>query len=255
MNWEQTKRRICDIVGFFRPVILLILLAIVVRVFLCQLYVIPSRSMVPALNVGDALVVNKISYGLYMPFLQKRIIEWSQPKRGDMVVFQRRTNGVDYIKRLVAVAGDTVKIVAHVVHINGVATTQAAMARHATCREPKDAPTLPPLGSECACIRRLEAPFTNNETSAGSPHAVQHMSRECVSTMPNWPPGLRQGWETQPRRDGAIIVPQGHVFLLGDNRGGSVDSRSWGSLPTDRIKGVALYRWYSPVKETAWMFL
>lgn len=228
---------------FFRPVLVVVGVAVFLRLFVVQLFVIPTDSMAPTLLVGDAIVVDKISYGLYLPFVERRVIEWGQPRRGDLVVFQRRRGGKDYVKRLVAVAGDTVRLEDNVLHIGGDAVTGPRAWQMSRCFEGEEPAPFDPADRGCRCVRRSEG--AGGVDAGAARHTVQHLSRGCPGGRPGWPPTFPLGWEDAPRADGAVVVPDGFVFVMGDNRDRSRDSRAWGFVPRARVKGVVVYRWYS----------
>lgn len=159
---------------------------------------IPSESMEPTMQAGDVLLVNRLAYGIHLPLLSTaEIARWSQPVRGDVIVFNAPSEASSleslFIKRVVAVAGDTVQIKNQKITLNGQPVAYAALASGET------------------------------ETFAGVPHAV----RTDQSPLENF---------------GPFTVPAGQVFVMGDNRAHSSDSRVWGALPLERIRGRATYR-------------
>ena len=98
------------------------LLALFIRTFIVQAFKIPSGSMIPTLQIGDHILVNKLSYGVRIPFLEKYLVEYPKPERGDVVVFIfPEDNSKDFIKRVIGVAGDTVEVRDKKVYINGKA--------------------------------------------------------------------------------------------------------------------------------------
>ena len=168
-----------------------IILAILIRALLVQAFKIPSGSMEPTLLIGDHILVNKLVYGIRIPFTSARWPIFSDPRRGDVIVFvypEDRTK--DFIKRVVAVGGDTVEIRNKKVFING----KELIDKHAHFR---DARVLPPS-------------------------------------------------EKNPRDNyGPVKVPEGHLFVMGDNRDYSADSRFWGFVPSEDVKGEAFLIYYS----------
>ena len=106
---------------YAEALIVALLLAFVIRSFLVQAFKIPSGSMLPTLQIGDHILVNKFLYGLRLPYpLETTLWEWQRPERGDVIVFiYPRDRSKDFIKRVVAVAGDSVEIRHKVVYING----------------------------------------------------------------------------------------------------------------------------------------
>lgn len=167
-----------------------VILAILIRALLIQAFKIPSGSMIPTLLVGDHILVNKLFYGIRVPFTKARWPRLTEPERGDVIVFvypEDRTK--DFIKRVVAVGGDTVEIKNKVVYING---------------KPTENP---------------HARFSSNVILPGD-----------VTPRDNMPP---------------VKVPEGHLFVMGDNRDQSHDSRWWGFVPVEDVKGEAFLIYYS----------
>jgi signal peptidase I len=174
---------------YVEAIVVAVALALFFRQFFIQAFRIPSASMESTLLVGDFLFVNKFLYGAQIPFTNLRLPAIRKPRRGDIIVFKSPTDGRDFIKRCVAVAGDTVAIRNKVLYVNGDAQ---------------------------------EEPYT------------QHTDRDV--RMPS-----------QDRRDfmSPIVVPAGHIFMLGDNRDNSHDSRYWGALPIQNVRGKAMFIYFS----------
>lgn len=190
------------------------LLAIVfaLRSFLIEPFQIPSESMVPTLEVGDFIAVNKFAYGIRLPVIQLKIIDIGQPKRGDVVVFFPPHEERYFIKRLIGLPGDTVRYSNNVLYINGKEVEQELIGydeeeRSGAC------------WSSFALYR---------ETLGGD----DHIARKCVEPTPLG-------------REGSWTVPEGHYFMMGDNRDNSLDSRAWSDpfVPDRNIVGKAFAIW------------
>jgi len=192
-----------------RSMAVAIFIALVFRSFVAEAYVIPSGSMAPGLLVGDRIVVSKMSYGLRVPFTDQWLLRWGAPGRGEVVIFSDpRESGETLIKRVVALAGDRVEMRDNVVLVNGREVARRALAGPCTVE----------LGSsEQAACQRYE------ERHGGHRYHVQQIQ--------NRPPF------NSPR----VTVPDGHCFVMGDNRDDSADSRYWGFLSYARVRGRA--RW------------
>jgi signal peptidase I len=175
--------------GYMQSLLIAVFLALFFRQFVLQAFRIPSQSMETTLLVGDFLFVNKFLYGAEVPFTKWRLPAVRAPRRGDIIVFKPPMENRDYIKRCVAVAGDTVEVRYKDLYVNG---------------------------------KRPVEPF------------IQHAQRD---TLP-------LGAST---RDfyGPYVVPKGHLFMMGDNRDHSADSRYWGPEPIDRLKGKAMFIYFS----------
>jgi signal peptidase I len=205
----------------FFPVILLVF---VLRSFLFEPFRIPSGSMLPTLEVGDLILVNKFDYGVRLPVINKKVIEVGQPKRGDVMVFRYPLNpSQDYIKRVVGLPGDRVEYINKRLTINGQPVPEQKM-------EPYYDP------------ERMQY-YSQFMEKLGN---VQH--RIIVSD--NVPPGLGGGYpNTHPgacQYSGSGLVcevPPGHYFMMGDNRDNSEDSRFWGFVPDENIVGRAFFIW------------
>lgn len=233
-------------------------LALLIRSFLFEAFSIPSGSMLPTLDIGDRLFVNKIGYGLYIPFSPSRLVHWDEPERGDIIVFEfqlegDRNDGEDYIKRVVAVAGDRVRLDDNVLYINGKAVeTIAQPATECPIYDSSvDEPDLP--SHTCGCVQQIEV-------NGHQRYMTQHMRPDVAGNLwegctnhPDWP--LRDGVDPRPGRYYGeasenphwpdVVVPEGHVFVMGDNRDRSEDGRYWGLVEVDQIKGTAFVVWWA----------
>jgi signal peptidase I len=199
---------------------LTILAVLAFRTFLYEAVYIPSGSMLPTLQIGDYVVVEKWAYGARLPFTASAQATWASPRRGDVVVFLNPNGGAsadDLIKRVVAVAGDKVEIRDGHLVVNGRPVE----------REPQSGP--------CTYWNRPERGGWLEEPCSDF---VEHLEGHAYHT--HCTPGRACG-------DVPVqVVPEGQVFLAGDHRDHSADSRVFGPVPVNRIKGrawVALVSW------------
>ena len=198
----------------FFPVILIVLL---LRSFLVEPFRIPSGSMMPTLLVGDFILVNKFAYGLRLPVLNKKVIEVGDPQRGDVMVFRYpQEPTVDYIKRVVGVPGDRINYRGKVLYVNGRPMPQTAMGIYTG------------VGSGA----RETGSFLADENLEGVEHAIL-----THPLAPDFP------LQCRVLANGPIVVPQGHYFMMGDNRDNSNDSRCWGLVPEENLVGKAFAIW------------
>ena len=203
---EKLEPVLVEYARSFFPVLLAVL---ILRSFIAEPFRIPSGSMLPTLEIGDFILVNKFAYGLRLPVLHTKILETGKPSRGDVVVFRYPENpAIDYIKRLVGVPGDVVEWDNKTLKINGVELTRALVGEYGALDQHNGVhPTM-----------RLA------EDLLGVNHDIL--------IVPN-----TEG------RQGSITVPEGSYFMMGDNRDMSNDSRYWGLVPEANLVGRAAYVW------------
>ena len=206
----------------FFPVILVVFL---LRSFLFEPFRIPSGSMVPTLEIGDLILVNKYEYGIRLPVVNKKVLDLGQPKRGDVMVFRYPLNtSQDYIKRVVGLPGDRVEYVNKQLTINGQPVPLEKVEPYYESERMRSYPQFAErLGDT---LHRL---IVDDSVSPG-------MGREA--------PGNTHPGACQYSGSGVVCqVPPGHYFMMGDNRDNSEDSRFWGFVPDENIVGRAFFIW------------
>jgi signal peptidase I len=190
----------------FFPVVLIVLL---LRSFLFEPFRIPSGSMMPTLLVGDFILVNKFSYGMRLPVLNTKIVEFGEPQRGDIVVFRfPKQPSVDYIKRVIGLPGDRIAYFDKKLLVNGQPAKQVSLGRYQGVGQGVDM-----TGAE-----------QFSEDLIGIEHSI--LIRHGVNTV-----------------EDVFVVPPGHYFVMGDNRDNSNDSRYWGFVPEGNLVGKAFFIW------------
>ncbi len=196
-----------EYVQSFFPVLLVVL---VLRSFLFEPFRIPSGSMIPTLLIGDFILVNKFSYGVRLPVIHTKILDTGSPERGDVAVFRYPQDpGLDYIKRVVGLPGDTVIYENRQFTVNGV----------------------PILTSD-------DQPYTSPVSEAlvdGATQRTEKLGEESHYIL--------EYTEEFPKRSNVFEVPEGHYFMVGDNRDRSNDGRFWGYVPEENLVGEAKYIW------------
>lgn len=231
-------------------------IALFIRAFAVEAFKIPSSSMVPTLEIGDHLFVNKLPYGVWVPFGDK-LWTFDIPNRGDIFVFRQPCTGQDFIKRVVALPGDKVEVRCGVLYLNGVAAprqTEPGPCSFVDEDQGDSAPARP-------CLRHRETigghtfeVYTNVTPHAPSDFPSVTRAAELPRCMDpvRKPPIPAELIQLPPNPDGDVcaqqlqyVVPQGFVFAMGDNRDNSNDSRFWGPVPTNLIKGRAVFTYFS----------
>lgn len=200
-----------------------------IRIFLLMLFVVfslrsaladwndvPTGSMKPTIEIGDRVVVNKLAYDLKVPFTTWEIVKWDDPTRGDIVVLFSPVDGTRLVKRVVAVPGDRVAMMNNQLFINGKPAKWSPLT---STDDPEQGLT-----------------FVAEETLNGKKHKV--MVTPQVPAVRSFPP---------------TVVPNGHYFVLGDNRDNSNDSRFIGFIERSRIVGRATAVAFSLDRENNWV--
>jgi signal peptidase I len=206
MNW--TKHRALASRWWkreIRPLLILALILFSIRSSLADWNDVPSGSMQPTILVGDRVWVNKLAYDLKVPFTTWHLAEWSNPQRGEVVVFFSPKDGTRMVKRVIGMPGDTIESRNNQLFING---------------RPVDYSTLEPEASgQLPDPERAQAMFATEHLPA-HPHAV--MSLNGIRAM---------------RTFGPVALSAGQYFMMGDNRDNSFDSRYFGTVDRSQIVG------------------
>ncbi len=211
--------------GSFFPVIVLVFS---VRGFLYEPFKIPTSSMVPTLEVGDLILVDKFKYGIRLPILNKKIIDVSDPQRGDVMVFKYPKDlSLDYIKRVVGVPGDKIEYKNKRFTINGKAINYQELPDYLNTESPSDG---------LMYYKQL------SEELAGVKHNILNDDRRpsSISNADNFPQHELCSYNSEGF---VCTVPPKHYFMMGDNRDNSLDSRYWGFVPDENIVGKAFLIW------------
>ncbi|TNE83597.1 MAG: signal peptidase I [Gammaproteobacteria bacterium] len=196
---ESKEPWLVDLSRSFFPVLAIVL---ILRSFLVEPFQIPSGSMLPTLEVGDFILVNKFAYGLRLPVAGTKVVDLGEPERGDVMVFKypedRKTN---YIKRVIGLPGDHVRYRNKQLYVNNELVVSDFVAK------------LPPVE-----LRREQLGSVDHDI-------YLTMGRQSGSGEGEW------------------VVPEGHYFVMGDNRDNSNDSRYWGTVPDELVVGKAFAIW------------
>ncbi len=201
----------------FFPVFLVVL---VLRSFMVEPFRIPSGSMMPTLLTGDFIMVNKFTYGIRLPVINKKIIEMNYPARGDVAVFRFPENpSIDFIKRIVGVPGDKIEYHRKTLFVNG---------------EPQKLEKVGIYRGEGSGLR-MSGAYHLTEQLTGLSHDILVDARA---------PDLPHGCNVL-RPELSFTVPKGHYFVMGDNRDNSNDSRCWGTVPDENLVGKAFMIWFN----------
>jgi len=231
---SKPKKKKSHFREYFEAFLTALLIAFFLRAFVVEAFKIPSKSMVPTLMVGDHIFVNKFVYGIRLPFTKNWIAHFNNPQRGEVIVFiYPRNPSLDFIKRVVGLPGDTVAVKGDDLLVNGEKVMVTPLVPIGVDKEnPRilDVATPPETNG-----KEIELPFFREwkefnffiEKLGVASHFIQE-EREA------------RGDEIEK------VVPPGHLFVMGDNRDNSSDSREWGFVPLDNVKGRAMFIWLSP---------
>jgi len=199
---EAAEPIIVEYAKSFFPVLAIVFF---LRGFIVEPFRIPSGSMIPTLNIGDFILVNKFSYGVRVPVINKLVLGGSTPDRGDVVVFRYPPEpNVDYIKRVVGLPGDHIVYREKVLYVNNKPVSRS---------------------------------FISQYTGPGEERANEHLE-DLIGIKHNIL--LKPGYLSP---EGEYVVPDGEYFVMGDNRDNSRDSRVWGTVPDENLVGKAFMIW------------
>ncbi|MBL4816553.1 MAG: signal peptidase I [Shewanella sp.] len=217
----ETARSIFPVIAF----------VLILRSFIYEPFQIPSGSMMPTLLVGDFILVEKFSYGLKDPVWRSQLVETGKPERGDVAVFKYPENPrIDYIKRVVGLPGD------RIVYRNKQVYIQPACAEgEKTCPELKQVAR---IGVNQGEFSQNGVPLSRYTEKLGE---VSH----DILINPQRPDPTGYYYREGKLPVGEYIVPEGHYFMMGDNRDNSTDSRFWGFVPEENLVGKAVAIWIS----------
>jgi len=192
---------------YVEAAIIAVLLALFIRAFVVQAFKIPSGSMKPTLLIGDHILVNKFIYGVKIPFTDHYVVQIKKPKRGDTVVFKwPRNEKKDFIKRVIGVGGDTIEIRDDALYVNN---------------------------------EKIETKYVGTYTDRDLERARQWL--EFLGETKHYILDVNKKNEDF----GPRVVPKNALFVMGDNRDQSLDSRYWGFVSLNKVKGKAFIIYWS----------
>ncbi len=239
-----------ELVGIFWTIAFIVFL----RVYILEPYVIPSESMVPTLLIGDHVFVARGAYDFKVPLTNTSLVKVSDPKRGDVVVFDfpvldSPDAGKFFVKRVIGVPGDTIEVKRGVPWVNGTSLNQVS-----TTKEESDASihgfdfesenelykeTIPNARESFHWTHREPAKYSNLDEVIDSFRS--HYNESCLKM----PIGNDRN-SVMINEICSFVVPEKQYFVMGDNRDNSSDGRVFGFVPRDLIKGRVLFIWFSP---------
>lgn len=213
---QPRKKGLALVSEYAKSILIAVLLALLIKATVVEAYHVPSGSMESTIMTGDYLIGNRFIYGIKIPFLDVRLPSFREPRRGDIIIFRPHYNPHEnFVKRVIAVPGDTIQFINKLVYINGE------------------------LYEDSAFTQFVSSNILPKHTQIGDPY--KQAFREYGVSNDGYRP-------YRPFRDNSdrIIVPRDRYFVMGDNRDNSLDSRMWGFIDRDCILGkvlIVLWSW------------
>lgn len=210
-NQLREKRELYDNV---KTIVVAVFVALVFRYSVAAPYKIPSGSMIPTLKEGDFIFVSKLSYAIKLPFTNYNLMNLDPPKRGDVIVFlYPQDESLDFIKRVVGVGGDKIELKGDVLYVNDKEMPRKLL------EDRSEIDDLRPIA--------LRESMRLYDEDIGGRH---HLTMEFSPFGEDF---------------GPVVVPEGKLLMMGDNRDNSKDGRRWGFLDVKKVRGRALFIWFS----------
>ncbi len=220
---QETQKKKSFYKEWIEPFLIAAVVALFIRQFVVEAFKIPSGSMIPTLTIGDHLLVNKFIYGPRIPFTDTRIFAWKEPKRGDIIVFKYPENETkNFIKRVVGLPGDKIEIKNGKLFINDQPVPVTDLGVYEGRTRGRVLPTIRNRGSL-------------KNSSGTVKHKILYLHDQSGYNF------------------GPILVPKDSVFVMGDNRDNSQDSRVWGFVNYNKILGRALIIYWSWDGDGRWV--
>lgn len=218
---DEKPKNFIETIKSWLPMIYLIVGLLALRWTLVEPYVVPTGSMEPTLKPGDRLYANKAAYDIRFPFTEWILFRTGEVKRGDVILFRNPVDpNITFVKRAIGLAGDKIKFTDGVLHLNG-----------------KPVEKTPTEDREVMYDIESEGTKTLYYEHLGEVKHYVILDRR-----------IDRYYEEQEMRHRSTperVVPEGHLFAVGDNRDNSHDSRAWGFVPLENLKGKAMFIWYS----------
>ncbi len=240
----QEKRKKGKLREYSEALVTAVLIAFVIRSFIVEPFKIPSSSMVPTLVIGDHIFVNKFIYGLRIPLTKTRFFQFKTPERGDVIVFLYPDDeSKDYIKRVVGLPGDKLKFDGTDVYVNGEKMPHEPVVLGKTDDKRVMKVVSGDWGKKLPYFPGWQNLEIFKEETGKADHLVQY-ERDIY---------YRPLGSFASISGGEVTVPEGKYFAMGDNRDNSADSREWGFVPMENLKGKAMFVWLSLDSDFGWL--